>query len=1245
MNPVDDQRTLTDRGPSGEAGFVPTMLGPYRLVRYLGAGGMGVVYEAVDEERRTRVAVKTLSAMTPGALLRFKQEYRSLADITHVNLVTLYELMAIDNTWFFTMELVDGVSFLEHVWGASTAPAHGLTAEAEIRLRQALRQLAVGVEALHAARLLHLDLKPANTLVEPSGRVVILDFGLVQPIERDRGRDQDPESELDVAGTPLYVSPELVLGMRPGPASDWYAVGIMLFEALTGVPPFTGKPIAVIMARTAGPVPDADTQRAGLPPDLTALCRALMAQDPASRAGARDILAVCAGARSSIRSSATHKIHAPLVGREAELTALHQLCDGGLINEPLCVFIDGASGVGKTALAGALLARLESERDAIVLRGRCYERESMPFKGFDAIVDALCQRLNAMPRRLQRELVDDGIHYTARIFSVLRDLEILASIREPAAENLDPQALRLRAFAGLARVLRRLSDRHPVVVFLDDLHWADADSAHLLRELLAPPEPPRLLVIGVYRDDEAQYSAFLHELRTHRSARPGEVTTRTFTLGPLASHDAEQLARACLGPACAADRVSSVARDAGGIPFLIEAVARHSARAPGEVDAAPAVSLDRLIELQLDDMPSAARRMLQVVAVAARPIEQSLALAAAHPAGSDGGSERDDHAMLARLRSARLVRTRGVRGTDLVETYHDRVRQTITGSMAPPALAEVHGQLATVLEADRKTAADTLAYHLHGAGELRRAAHYAKQAAHEAVAALAFERAAERFADALRWDTAMPDEARKLQIARAQALVNAGRCGDAAKVYLEAAVGAPAVERRELRGRAAEAFLYGGHLEDGLEVARELLAEVGIRYPGSQRRALLGMFAWLGYLRVRGVDFQPRAPEEMATEAAGEELFRVDLCWSLGKGLGHVVPLEGAYFMVQALVRALRLGEPTRIGRGLAFVGGTMLSQWRIGKDYIERSERLGRNDPYLAGLPLIMRGLTHIVHTARWKTALDLAQRGTEILRTTSTGISWELALATSVALKALEAMGDIAEIGRRAAAWRRESEERGDKFAQVMAGQYEALSLIGRGETANARDQDRRLLAMWASDEFTAQHFYSLILRIYCELHDGRHDAAWKVFHRELPRLERAYYERFPISRVPIYFLRACLQIARARQRPDERDALLRQTARLAARLGKEERVDGPVHARLIEAGIAAARGERSRAIAALRDCRDGYRRIDMQLMAACVERRLGELSGDREVVAAADAACRRLGVAEPARWADAYVPRFVG
>src|SRR5262249_54570200 len=234
--------------------------------RQLGAGGMGVVYEAFDRERANTVALKTLIRVDAQALYRFKNEFRSLSDLDHPNLVRLGELFCEGDHWFFTMELVEGCSFRSYVRPrevdltahsqADTAPDPQLVpvvaqddvdtepnaAFDERRLRSALVQLAQGLAALHAAGKVHRDIKPSNIHVTPDERVVLLDFGLVVP-----ATSSATVTDAQAVGTALYMAPEQAASKAIGPEADWYAFGCVLFEALTGRTPIVGAPLDVLM--------------------------------------------------------------------------------------------------------------------------------------------------------------------------------------------------------------------------------------------------------------------------------------------------------------------------------------------------------------------------------------------------------------------------------------------------------------------------------------------------------------------------------------------------------------------------------------------------------------------------------------------------------------------------------------------------------------------------------------------------------------------------------------------------------------------------------------------------------------------------------------------------------------------------------------------------------------------------------------------------------------------------------------
>ena len=249
-----------------------------------------MVYEAHDRQTDKVVALKALTRTEASHITRFKNEFRSLADVSHPNLVALYELMSDGAYWFFTMELVQGGNFLEYVRPGykakssqssltptllrSTSDQSAEAAEAETqqldsirttfvdetltdisietrlsrspldldRLSIALRQLAEGLHGLHETGKLHRDIKPSNVLVSKENRVVILDFGLVAEVE-----GQGLHDSISLAGTPDYMSPEQGAQLPISTASDWYSVGVILYQALTGRLPFSGRFFEVMM--------------------------------------------------------------------------------------------------------------------------------------------------------------------------------------------------------------------------------------------------------------------------------------------------------------------------------------------------------------------------------------------------------------------------------------------------------------------------------------------------------------------------------------------------------------------------------------------------------------------------------------------------------------------------------------------------------------------------------------------------------------------------------------------------------------------------------------------------------------------------------------------------------------------------------------------------------------------------------------------------------------------------------------
>ena len=220
----------------------------------------------------------------------------------------------------------------------------------ESRLRSCLQQLARGLSALHAAGKVHRDVKPSNILVDSSGNLFLLDFGLITDADFETGWTED-----QAVGTAAYMAPEQAMGRRVGPEADWYSVGVLLYEALTGIRPFTGSNLQVLLEKQQSePVPPSRIAP-GAPADLAELCAELLRLEPASRPPGASILrrldAVSGASLESMPSLSTRSTNtnSPLfIGREGEIAVLDSAFRDTSRGRGISVVLSGESGVGKS---------------------------------------------------------------------------------------------------------------------------------------------------------------------------------------------------------------------------------------------------------------------------------------------------------------------------------------------------------------------------------------------------------------------------------------------------------------------------------------------------------------------------------------------------------------------------------------------------------------------------------------------------------------------------------------------------------------------------------------------------------------------------------------------------------------------------------------------------------------------------------------------------------------------------------
>jgi hypothetical protein len=297
------------------------------------------------------------------------------------------------------------------------------------------------------------------------------------------------------------MAPEQAASKPLGPEADWYAVGAVLYEALTGQLPFDGSPVMVLMHKQLREPPPPRSIVPAVPEDLEALCMELLRFEPARRPTERT---------SRVGSASTHTGRitsfpppsslsggVPFVGRGKELLALERAWEVVRTGKAVTVYLHGESGVGKSALVDRFVGNV-GEPDGwptLVLRGRCYERESVPYKALDGVIDALSRSLARMKTREIEPLLPNRATLLAQVFPVLRRVEAFAHAPRESFEALDPQELRGRLFGAFRELFANLSALVHLVIVIDDLQWSDADSMALLREVLRVPDAPPVLLL------------------------------------------------------------------------------------------------------------------------------------------------------------------------------------------------------------------------------------------------------------------------------------------------------------------------------------------------------------------------------------------------------------------------------------------------------------------------------------------------------------------------------------------------------------------------------------------------------------------------------------------------------------------------------------------------------------------------------------------------------------------------------
>jgi serine/threonine protein kinase/tetratricopeptide (TPR) repeat protein len=1174
----------------GEIATLQTLAGGrFTIEEPIGDGGSGQVFKAFDEHLGHSVALKILHVDDAEATYLIKREFRLLKPMLHVNLVRLHELFVSgDGPSFFTMELLSGWGLDEFLHNTQLSERSRTQQMEWSRLRETLRQIALGLQAIHDRGLVHRDLKPGNIMVLQGGRTVILDFGFA--IE---SQPHDLKTR-DFAGTAFYMAPEQMDG-NAVPASDWYALGIIL------------KNLA---------------REPGAPEGLQELARSLSYPEPDGRAGFTEINDWLSGFDNSTLV-ATQASSGVFVGRAQELEKLREtLAAVTTTRTPRVAQVTGPSGIGKTDLILRLIEQSDSQaaQTPLLFRSRCHLKESIRYRTLDELMDEFTRYLVAQPGSELERIRPKHIGSLVQLFPVFGRVPVFAGA---GSDTDDAKLVKRFAVMALRHLLAELGSQRTTVLWIDDCQWADEESLSLLIELLKPPDAPAVMVLLSHRSadarekDEVGSNPGVHELLTDDRLRSALVS-----LNPLTGEEARSYCVELLGDS---PEIDSIVRLAEGNPLFLSRIARE-----GNIQGA--ASLAEWLSRQFERLSEETQSLLRLLAVCGHPLKVSLVRKI------QGTSLQT----LEDLCHEQWLCTRILGGEECVDVFHDQIRLGILESINPQVQRDIHAGIVAHLKLDPSQSPLQLLNHYAESGDTVAAATFAIQAAEEAASALASRQAAWLFEKSFQLRGQDKDDWWLLNKASDAALtaghyVDAGRLIDMAIELID--VDEQSVLCTDLQSRGASAYLRGGDMDRARSLFFSAARAVGIEPgSGSDLRTVLVRLPYLfGPPRFKAVG-----------PASGETRRKLEI---LGNLTMTITPVDGrlmSELSLRWMKEAISVGDPEVAAQAVA-VEGTIQSYFggpfkNSGRRLVEAASQWpDQDDPRNMVLVRNARATVYLCE-GRWREAAKFATDAEDILLRELPFEYWLLGVVRKWLFAGLSQLGELNELGARLPQLVQDAEERGD---------IEQLIYYKTGWCSGpylAQDKPEILQTSVAALEpldgtkgFSSQRFNLLWGSLLASVYQGDYDRAWEKLEQEWPDALRSITLKSPLTGVPIQAIRAQVALA-VFDAGHNQDGLLKEIKLAIRALEKSGIRAGHASAAALNAHLALRENKEKKARTLLAKAGKYYQSVDMRLHARITERQLAQLAPggvDTRMVSRADAEISNYGVANPLCMARCFAP----
>ena len=726
---------------------IPTSFadGRYEVKEFLGEGGKKKVYRAYDTllDRDVALALIKTEGLDEDSRTRITREAQAMGRLgAHNNIVTVFDLGDHEGQPYIVQELMAGSDVEKLI---QEAPDHRLCIDQTIEIAQSV---CAGLEFAHNKGVIHRDIKPSNIWLTEEGTVKIGDFGLAMVDDRTR-----LTREGMTLGTVSYMPPEQAIGTDVIPQSDLYSLGAMLYEMVTGRPPFIGDDtVAIIGQHLNTPPVSPSWHNPEIPPVLEGLILKLLEKSTANRSASalevnRALDSIQKGAmekepdKGDTRSEKSGPLyHQVFVGRENELKQLKTAFDHALSGAGSLIMVVGEPGIGKTAVTEQL-ATYAAMRGGLVLVGHCYEEGSLSLP-YLAFVEAMRTYVLGRETNELRQAMGTGASEVARILSEVRD-KLNVEPRPP----VNPDEDRYRLFQAVTDFLFNASTVQPLLIVLEDLHDADRGTLDLLVHISRRLSGNRLLIVGTYRDVEVErghsLSSALAELR--RVSTYERVLLRGLTIDEV-----QRMLTGLSGQEVTWQIAEAVHRQTEGNPLFVQEVLRYAVedglivRESGEWRA---VNPDQLIMSipeglrdvigkRLSSLSLECNQVLSVASVIGREFRFEMLQKVAHV------TEDFLYSAIEEARTTAVIEERTSIGVMVTYRFtHAFFRQTLYEEMIAPRRNSLHQQVAKALEklfSDRLSdhAAELFEHFSHSThpDDLTKAVQYGEMAAKRATA-------------------------------------------------------------------------------------------------------------------------------------------------------------------------------------------------------------------------------------------------------------------------------------------------------------------------------------------------------------------------------------------------------------------------------------------------------------------------------------------------------------------------------